>query len=75
MDSTHPFHHNLKTGSKGLSPEQELWYEFHIECVMRKLFHVEMSRDIDVETGFLPDEWTRITDLVISEKNADHNAP
>ena len=75
MESTHPFHHNLKTGLKGLSPEQELWYEFHIECLMRKIFEVQtLPDDGSAPNEFLNNELDRIESIVYGGDNAGCDA-
>ena len=72
MNSSHPLHHNLKVGFGGLERERQLWYEFHIECVMRKLYSIDKDRPI-YESAFVQEQFKRIATVVTADRVFESN--
>ena len=61
-------------GVDGLSTYQQLWYEFHIECLLRKLNDMQSS-GIPAQRDFLLQEFQRINQLNSPQPSSDPEPP
>ena len=61
-------------GIAGLHATQQLWYEFHIECLLRKLNDMQSS-GIPAQRDFLLQEFQRINKLNSPQPSSDPEPP
>lgn len=49
-------------GVDGITDEQRLWYHFHLECVIRRLYHFQHDQQ---QASYLNDQFMRLQQLPV----------